>query len=197
MLSIGGKLVRPGLEHYFSSRLDSQKHNQCSEGFYRDQIQSDIQTTSSVTAQERLKMMDLLKQFESNTGEENLDDEDEEEDALVQRLKGIDLGMAAHSHTIFLTVVPGLDSVSPDDLWDLLPDDQRVKFIKTMENPSSELTKQLLAEGGLLHEQFTPWWKNDGDPSAKRPAMMKIPRMMVEGAQKDGPPLYYNICAVW
>ena len=38
-------------------------------------------------------MMELLKRFEeSNTEEADSDDEGEEEDALVQRLKGVDLG---------------------------------------------------------------------------------------------------------
>lgn len=88
--------------------------------------------------------------------------------------------------------------MSPDDLWDLLPEDQRVRFIKTMEDPSSELTKQLLADGGLLHKQFAPWWKSDEGRSVKRPSMMEIPRALVEGvSESGGPPLHYNICAVW
>jgi len=38
-------------------------------------------------------MMELLKRFEeSNAEEAGSDDEGEEEDALVQRLKGVDLG---------------------------------------------------------------------------------------------------------
>ncbi|KAF9646230.1 hypothetical protein BDM02DRAFT_3100173 [Thelephora ganbajun] len=157
----------------------SERHNQCSEGFYRDQIQSDIRTVPSATAQEQLKMMELLQRFEESSAEEvDLDDEDEEENALAQRLKGVDL-----------------DSVSPDDLWDLLPEGQRAKFLKTVEDPSSNLTKQLLADGGLLHKQFTPWWKSHEDPSVKCPTMMSIPRALVERMPNDGPSLLYNICA--
>lgn len=38
-------------------------------------------------------MMELLKRFEeSDTEEADLGDEDEEEDSLVQKLKGVDLG---------------------------------------------------------------------------------------------------------
>jgi len=38
-------------------------------------------------------MMELLKRFEeSDVGEADPGDEDEEEDVLVQRLKGVDLG---------------------------------------------------------------------------------------------------------
>jgi hypothetical protein len=47
-------------------------------------------------------MMELLKRFEElDVGEEDLEDEDSEEDALVQRLKGVDLGATGldpHSH---------------------------------------------------------------------------------------------------
>lgn len=142
--------------------------------------------------------MELLARFEeSNVGEEDLDDESEEEDALAQRLEGVDLGMTHVLTQLFQLRFLDLDSVSPDDLWDLLPEEQRTKFIKTMEDPSSELTKKLLADGGFFHKQTTPWWKSHEDASVKRPVMMKIPRAMVEGVQKDGPPLHYNISAVW
>ena len=90
-----------------------------------------------------------------------------------------------------------LDSVSPDELWNLLPEDQRAKFLKTIEDPSSDLTKQLLADGGLLHKQFTPWWRSREDPTVKCPAMMSIPHVMVERMPNDGPSLIYNICAAW
>ena len=87
--------------------------------------------------------------------------------------------------------------MSPDDLWNLLPEEQRVKFLKTMGDPSSNLTKQLLADGGLLHTQFTPWWRSREDPTVKYPAMMSIPYAMVKGMSNGGPSLVYNICAVW
>ena len=93
MLSIAGELAWLRIKLCFSSRLGLQKHDQCSEGFYRDQVQTDIKTTPSATAEERLKIMALLKRFEeSNAEEADLDDEDEEEDAMIQRLKGVDLG---------------------------------------------------------------------------------------------------------
>jgi len=78
-----------------------------------------------------------------------------------------------------------------------LPDEKRAEFIKAMEEPSSERTKQLLADNGLLHVQFMPWWKGGEDPLVKRPEMMSVSRGLVEGTPKEGPPLMYNICAVW
>ena len=90
-----------------------------------------------------------------------------------------------------------VESVSPDELWNLLPEEQRTKFLKVMEDPSSDLTKQLLADGGLLHKQFIPWWRDREDTAVKLPVMMDIPRAIVERVPNDGPPLLYNICAVW
>jgi len=145
--------------------------------------------------------MELLKRFEeSNAEEADLGDEDEEDDPLVQRLKGVDLGtprLESHPLPSSPTDVSTLDSVSPEDLWNLLPDEERAKFLKTMEDPSSDLREQLLADGGLLHKQFKPWWRNREDPTVKCPTMMSIPRSLVGRMPSDGPALLYNICAVW
>ena len=89
-----------------------------------------------------------------------------------------------------------LDSVSPDELWNLLPEEQQAKFLKMM-GQTSDLTEQLLADGGFLHKQFTPWWRSREDQTDKCPAMMSIPHAMVERMPKDGPSLLYNIGAVW
>ena len=143
-------------------------------------------------------MMELLKRFEeSNAEEADSDSEGEEEDALARRLKGVDLGTPRLGSHLHPTDAPVQDSVSPEDLWNLLPEEQRFKFLKTMEDSSSDLTRQLLADGGLLHKQFTPWWRDREDPAVKRPVMMSIPRAMVERMPNDGPSLLYNICAVW
>lgn len=87
--------------------------------------------------------------------------------------------------------------MSADELWDSLSEEQRVKFLKTMEDPSSDLTKQLLADGGFLHKTFTPWWRSREAGTDKCPAMMSIPHALVEKMPNDSPSLLYNICAVW
>ena len=66
-----------------------------------------------------------------------------------------------------------------------------------MEDPSSDLTEQLLADGGFLHKNFMPWWRNHEDRTVKFPAMMSIPHAIVEKMPNGGPSLLYNICAVW
>ena len=81
---------------YLSSH---QSHNQCSEGFYKKQVESDIHGQPSASAEERRRMMEVLKRFEeeaTNGGlDEGLDEDDEdgeEGDELAARLEGVDLG---------------------------------------------------------------------------------------------------------
>ena len=74
----------------------------------------------------------------------------EEEDALFQSLRGVDIGMKPHPGPIFLIVVLALNSVSLDDLWKLLPEEKEVKSIKVTGDPSSELARQLLVDNGKL-----------------------------------------------
>ena len=145
--------------------------------------------------------MELLKRFEESDAEEaDLEVGGEDGDALARRLEGIDLGMPLLESLPRLTSstdLPVLDSVPPDELWDLLPEEQRSKFLKMMEDPSSGLTEQLLADGGFLHKKIAPWWRSREDQTVRCPAMMSIPDVMVERMPSDGPSLLYNICAVW
>ena len=143
-------------------------------------------------------MMELLKRFEeSNVEEEDLDgDGDDDEDGLAQRLKVVDLGMLIGWNHSTSTDTPLVDSVSPDELWSVLPEEQRARFLRTVEDPSSDLAKQLLADGGFLHRNYTPWWGRE-EPTTERPAVMNIPHAVVEKMPNDGPSLLYNVCAVW
>ena len=73
-----------------------QSHAQCSETFYRREIECDIHTQPSKSTAERLKMMDLLKRFEEESGESEFDPfeaEAECETDLSRRLRGVDLGV--------------------------------------------------------------------------------------------------------
>lgn len=142
--------------------------------------------------------MELLKRFEeSNAEEADLDDGDDGEDGLAQRLKGIDLGMQTGWNSPTSVDIPLLDYAPPDELWNLLSEEQRVKFFKTVEDPSSDLAKQLLADGGFFHKNYAPWWRSREDPTVECPALMTIPHAVVEKMPKNGPSLLYNICAVW
>ena len=118
----------------------------------------------------------------------------EEEDALFQSLRGVDIGMKPHPGPIFLIVVLALNSVSPDDLWKLLPEEKEVKSIKATGDPSSELARQLLVDNG---KRFKPWWKGGEYLLIERPSAMNIPGAMVERTPRERPLLLCNVCAVW
>lgn len=76
----------------------NQSHADCSEAFYRKEVESDIRAEPSKTAEERKRMMDLLKRFEEDTADDELaldeDDSDDGEDDLASKLESIDLGMS-------------------------------------------------------------------------------------------------------
>lgn len=97
------------------------------------------------------------------------------------------------------------DSLSPDDLWSILTPEEREKFMKALDNPSSELAQQILASEELDSEILEPWWEAPfiddatGTPSAKRygakPEAMLIPSMIPKVPAIGF--LLYNICALW
>ncbi|KAI5895243.1 uncharacterized protein SCHCODRAFT_01087873 [Schizophyllum commune H4-8] len=178
-------------------------HNQCSEGFYKKQVASDIQGQPSASAEERRRMMEVLKRFEEAASDglgEDLDDEDEDGseagDELAARLEGVDL-----------------DSIPPDELWELLTPEQRAKFMEAVNNPESELARSL-----LVSEQVAirpPWWEadasrnegkarpNSGEGPASieggrssRPSSMRIPARMVKPLPVGQVSLVYNFVAI-
>jgi hypothetical protein len=74
-------------------------HTQCSETFYKKEIEAEIHAEPSKNAQERQRMMDLLKKFEEESVADQtlLEDEDEDPSDLERRFGAVDLG------TCFLT----------------------------------------------------------------------------------------------
>lgn len=74
-----------------------QAHYQCSETFYRKEIQTSIETKSSKTHEERQKMLELLKRLEEQTQEEDSsllrdqDGSDSDSSDLVSRFSGVDI----------------------------------------------------------------------------------------------------------
>jgi hypothetical protein len=189
-----------------------QSHLQCSETFYRKEVEIGINSEPSKTAQEKLKMMELLKRLEQQSQEddpsplETDDDTDGDADAdLAQRLSDMDLSKSRQCIQFVYLIMTNLDSISSDDLWSLLTLEERNKFTKALDNPSSELAQQLLASETLDSERLEPWWEspsfNDATQAistkrygAKPEAMMvsTLPKVPVTGS-----PLLYNICALW
>jgi hypothetical protein len=69
-------------------------HDQCSESFYREEVQADIGNAPSSSAQDRQQMIELLRRFE----ESNLEEEEDSSNELADKLNGVDLG--AHSYLL-------------------------------------------------------------------------------------------------
>lgn len=89
---------------------------------------------------------------------------------------------------------------------------QRDKFLKALNDPSSELAQQLLASEELEKQIEEPWWERPGTPDSAtgehtaapkarygaKPQMMDIPSQALNastGAAASGPSLLYNIYA--
>jgi len=138
-------------------------------------------------------MLELLKRFEEESAatQDEVDSEDENEESdLSRRLQNVDL-----------------ESTSPDHLWNLLTPAEREKFLKVMEDPSSELALQLLASEELEVEKQEPWWsaptgltKDLPGPSTKQygapPDPIEVPPSLTS-PNRTAPSLIYNICAVF
>ncbi|KAI0785209.1 hypothetical protein C8Q75DRAFT_723127 [Abortiporus biennis] len=188
----------------------SPNHGECSEAFYRKEIKSDIHSNPSKTAEERTKMMDLLKRFEEDALDESelLEaDGGEDEVDLANRLQSLDMEKASY-----------------DEIWSALTSEEREQFMKLVQNPSSNITQQLLASEELQTQILEPWWERPSDeyedstrhepiqvlalPVQKqkrfgeKPEIMEVPQEMIDNItsrtmSRDEaiPLLLYNICA--
>ncbi|KZP30636.1 hypothetical protein FIBSPDRAFT_814946 [Athelia psychrophila] len=176
----------------------SEAHSQCSETFYRKEVESGIQAEPSKSTAEKMQMMELLKRLEKESAEEDPnmleeseEDEEDDEDDLAQRLEGMDL-----------------ESVQTEQLWEMLTPEERKKFMKALDNPDSELAQQLLASEELESDRMEPWWEApsiDSDSDSQRlpkrrfgvkPAVIVIPSVN-PGTPQTPSPLIYNILAVF
>ncbi|KAL1945141.1 hypothetical protein VTO73DRAFT_2761 [Trametes versicolor] len=180
----------------------SEKHGDCSESFYKKEVELDVKSAPSAGTEEKRRMMDLLKRFEEDALDDSPllgdpdNDADEDADDLEGRLQNVNL-----------------DSASYEELWAALTPAERDKFLKALEDPNSELAQQLLASEELERERVNPWWEaptasgsedlSGGEAERKDrtrpPPIMPIPAPLVKQAANNalsGPLLLYNICAV-
>ncbi|KAG1850705.1 hypothetical protein F4604DRAFT_1808446 [Suillus subluteus] len=169
----------------------SEAHSQCSEAFYRKEIQTSIETKSSKTHEEREKMLELLKRLEEQTQEEDSsllrdqDESDSDSNDLVSRFAGVDIS-----------------SASSDELLRLMTKEETDRFFNALRDPTSQLAQRLLSSEELESVRQEPWWEAslEGSPSGSvrygsKPALMEVPLNLVE-RQASSPSLIYNICAV-
>ncbi|KAL1702021.1 hypothetical protein EV121DRAFT_210929 [Schizophyllum commune] len=175
----------------------NESHNQCSEGFYKKQVESDIHGQPSASVEERRRMMEVLRRFEEEAASGGLDeglgsDEDEDGseagDELAARLEGVDL-----------------DSIPPDELWEMLTPEQRARFMEAVNNPESELARTLLASEQAAIRP--PWWEVDAARgeveisrdelgTATRPSSLRIPTRMIRPLPIGQVSLVYNFVAI-
>ena len=182
-------------------------HNQCSEAFYKKEIETEIHAEPSENAKERQIMMDLLKKFEEESVADQtlLEDEDEDSSDLVRRFEAVDLGMYILILSFLHTYLAPIDSTTPDALWAILTSAERSKFITVFNNPTGELAQQLLASESLEKEIQNPWWeakdysqiKEDFSPPRHKakPRLMEVPLSMIN-PNPTGHPLVFNICGI-
>ncbi|KAF5362166.1 hypothetical protein D9756_002243 [Leucocoprinus leucothites] len=181
----------------------SSPHSQCSETFYKKELQSDITTTPSHTHEERKQMMELLKRFEETATEDEHtlyqealgsneieDGGADKEMSLVDKFAGLDL-----------------DSISSEDMWKMLTSEEREKFVKALEDPISGLAQRLSESEQLEIEIEQPWWidgvkrlDHEQEPTGhngkkSRPTPICIPQSMVKPVP-PGQPLVYNLTAI-
>jgi len=175
-------------------------HSQCSEPFYREQLASDIHAEPSTSAAERKAMLDVLKRFEEEDGlddpfanpQNDDDDEGGDDDDLERRLAGIDL-----------------ESASADKIWAALTPEERARFTRAVQDPTSELAKTLLTKLDLADDVPTPWWVApsstlQANAPASRPTLppevVAIPESLLAAPTSSSPaptfPLAYNLVAI-
>ncbi|KAL5537178.1 hypothetical protein ACEPAF_1001 [Sanghuangporus sanghuang] len=175
----------------------SNEHSQCSEAFYKHQLESEIRTQPSASTEERRRMLEMLKQFEQEGVDEDLLEGEEEngDDNLAERLGGIDL-----------------ESASASDIWNALTSEERATFLRKIQDPTSSSTRELLRNAGNELKIVLPWWEAPEAPPpdssasiditknyGSRPAMEEIPKTLLsrQAGPETGPLLLYNICAVF
>ncbi|TFK26230.1 hypothetical protein FA15DRAFT_588812, partial [Coprinopsis marcescibilis] len=168
----------------------SDSHSQCSEPFYKNELETGIRAEPSKTAEERSTMLGLLRRFEEENADEgfNVEDDDDNSD-LARRLSFIDL-----------------DNASPDALWSALTPKERERFVKALNDPSSELAQQLLSSDELHKQISEPWWARvdlvPEEEAVKRSNVDHQPRIsfsIPEALLKpvpNRPLLAYNISAI-
>jgi hypothetical protein len=105
----------------FAYQLLPKMHCQCTEGFYRKEVEDQIQTEPNKTAEDRRKMMEMLKRLQEETsfdecsdmGSDELDEGEEEESSLSKRLANLDIGQ------FFSTLRQTLSNGLPARLFEL------------------------------------------------------------------------------
>ncbi|XP_078683980.1 zinc finger HIT domain-containing protein 2-like isoform X2 [Branchiostoma floridae x Branchiostoma belcheri] len=107
----------------------SEKHEGCSEQFYKEHIIEELKQQRG-SHEEKQKVLEMLKRLEDQQEEEEEGEEGEDEQTLEDRLQGLDLDRDTEA------------------IWDQLTDQERAEFQSVVE-------RGMLGE---MLEMWTPWW---------------------------------------
>lgn len=105
-----------------------------------------------------------------------------------------------------------IDTLSSEELWEMLPPAEQEKFLKALKDPTSQAAQRLLASEHLELELEGPWWSDDDtrqvhprsrvengggqQETRSRPLAIRIPQSMVRPIPQ-GHPLIFNLYAIW
>ena len=100
-------------------------------------------------------------------------------------------------------------SASADQIWAVLTPEERARFTRVAQDPTSELAKTLLASPDITDEILSPWWlapsiMPQAHVPASRPArppdVMAIPEPLLTAPTPSPPalafPLAYNLVTI-
>jgi hypothetical protein len=170
--------------------------------------------------EEKRRMMEMLRRFEEraaagdNVFAEVEEEEEEEEDELVAALGGVSLGKSIPLIPRSLT---GVDEIDSNQLFHLLPQAYRDKFLSVLRNPESEDAKELLqaaiqedaGNGGMAENpppvpDVLPWWEAPDIPDEEVGPYADPPGMLDDGVvagikppEGVGLKLAFNAVALW
>ncbi|XP_031563726.1 zinc finger HIT domain-containing protein 2-like [Actinia tenebrosa] len=111
------------------SCYNSEKHVQCSEGFYKKNVLEELSQRTK-DPEDVQKVLSMLKNLEKEN--EEGEDEESEESSLEERLGGIDL-----------------DKADPSLIWESLTEDEKREFESSIK--SGHLSQVV--------EEWIPWWE--------------------------------------
>ncbi|SCZ87337.1 BZ3500_MvSof-1268-A1-R1_Chr2-2g04803 [Microbotryum saponariae] len=174
----------------------SPSHSTCSEAFDRQSLVDEIRSSEGTSREQQKAMMEMLKRFEEEQGQENEEDADEVTQRMLDRLEGVDL-----------------DSIEPSQLLEYLSPAQRAEFEDLLQ--ASTKVEALMEAHDELKK---PWWEetegvvveedeeNEDEENAFtkktiRPAILppeSLPPLKLcdDGRPLVGPGLLNNIVAV-
>ncbi|ORX93381.1 hypothetical protein K493DRAFT_302677 [Basidiobolus meristosporus CBS 931.73] len=134
------------------------------ENFYREQVAEEIKN-HSVSPTEKLKTLKMLADFENKSLEAEselaclLEDDQEAnelEEKLLARFQDINIGKTldtVRSSRSSSRAISNVESTTPDELWELLTEEERADFIKTLSTDENSATALI-----DMADTWRPWW---------------------------------------